>query len=1349
ESSDVTDGNAADGFPAITLVASSGTATIGNADYAAAATTTLTLTIAASATGNTAITVTPTYAVAGAGQIDDVAAANNEMADAETVAGADGAAPIVTAVALSLTSSNVITFTYSEVMTVTNGASTATKGDTTVAGTVAGFGSFATAGNVTVATVKNTVGGNGTTVLTVTLANEAASYLAGTSTTEPSGVFTPVGSAEVKDAVNLQVNTVNTPTTTGGGSWDLAKPTITSVTVSDAASNDGKIDRAVLVLNSAMRDANVTDSNGALGGLAGTFTTGAPNDATTTFNITDPSTQPVNTALGAHTSFLYSGATTLITDLVGNLLDTTVDGQIAAADIVETDGAQPIVTAVALSLTSNRDVITFTYSEAMTVTNGASATGRGDITGAGVVGGFGTFATTGNVTVPTTKNTVGGSGTTALTVTLANEATGYMNNTSTTEPSGVFTPATSVQVVDAASNQVNNLNAPTATGGGTWDLTKPTITSATVSDASGSNGKVDRAVLVLNSAMRDANVTDSNGALGGLAGTFTTGTANDATTTFNLTSDAAQPVNTALGAHTQFNYTGATTFLIDLAGNLLDTVSDGAIADGDIVETDGAVPILVSATYRDLDSNGAVDTLRTTWSENVTMTGSTAVDWTIVGGSITAAFSAAANDAVAGTTLDVTVTADANETSSGVAPTIAYDNDDVNNSVVDGATNAAGTNAAATATDAAAPAVATAIFYDASPATNDGKLDRISVIWSENISAVADGSADWAISSAANFAALTETAVICNSGAAAVNECRYTFTTTTVKTNVGDLSLAYTAGTSVTDGTNTAASKTLTSASSPPFTDGANPVVASTSPADGATSVALDASFSITFSEAMTTTDITTTTLGRSPTFTLGSAVWSSGDTVVTYASHDAWAGLQIYTIDLVQGSINSAALLDSTLDNSAIVADPYTFTTVAASGGGGGGGGGLPASVTVTTPNGGETLTGGGTYNVTWSAPGVADTINLYYSLDSGINFPNTIATAQTNDGSYTWTVPNISSSTVKVKAVSGSLSDISDANLAITYTTPTVSIVNSTIAASPTSVVANGTSFSIITVTVKDAASVPLSGKVVTLASSRGTTDTVTTVTGTTGADGKATFNVYSSTAGTSTYTVTAQGTVLTSTVSVVFTAVGAPTTPGTGETPTSISVGDLIKSPLSTSVYYYGSDNKRHVFPNEKTYKSWYVDFSGIKSVTASQLQGIALGANVKVRPGTVLVKIDTDPKVYAVEPSGLLRWVPTEARALTLYGSAWASRIIDVPLIFWVDYSFGSDITTDAHPTGALIQYTGTTDKYYIQGAERRLISTAGFTANKFQLSNVLAAPTTISYTLGTPITAEDTALTRIY
>jgi hypothetical protein len=40
-----------------------------------------------------------------------------------------------------------------------------------------------------------------------------------------------------------------------------------------------------------------------------------------------------------------------------------------------------------------------------------------------------------------------------------------------------------------------------------------------------------------------------------------------------------------------------------------------------------------------------------------------------------------------------------------------------------------------------------------------------------------------------------------------------------------------------------------------------------------------------------------------------------------------------------------------------------------------------------------------------------------LLYSTNSGSTYPNTIATGESNDGTYSWTVPNDASSTVKVK--------------------------------------------------------------------------------------------------------------------------------------------------------------------------------------------------------------------------------------------------------------------------------------------------------------------------------------------
>jgi hypothetical protein len=195
--------------------------------------------------------------------------------------------------------------------------------------------------------------------------------------------------------------------------------------------------------------------------------------------------------------------------------------------------------------------------------------------------------------------------------------------------------------------------------------------------------------------------------------------------------------------------------------------------------------------------------------------------------------------------------------------------------------------------------------------------------------------------------------------------------------------------------------------------------------------------------------------------------------------------------------------------------------------------------------------------------------------------------------------------------------------------------------------------------------------------------------------------------------------------------------------------ISAGDLIKSSFSPSVYYYGSDNKRHPFPNETIYKTWYSDWLNIKIIPASQLQEITLEKSVTVRPGTILLKIESDPKVYAVEPGGILRWIRTEEIAKALYGSTWNKKIIDVPVTEWINYAFGADIIINQHPTGTLIQYNGTDKIYYIQGTEKRLVSIDVFEALRFSKAYVQEISPDIEYADGMDILSIEMGLMQIY
>lgn len=125
--------------------------------------------------------------------------------------------------------------------------------------------------------------------------------------------------------------------------------------------------------------------------------------------------------------------------------------------------------------------------------------------------------------------------------------------------------------------------------------------------------------------------------------------------------------------------------------------------------------------------------------------------------------------------------------------------------------------------------------------------------------------------------------------------------------------------------------------------------------------------------------------------------------------------------------------------------------------------------------------------------------------------------------------------------------------------------------------------------------------------------------------------------------------------------------------------LSGGDLIKA-SQPAVYYYGANGKRYVFPNEKTYKTWYSDFSGVKTITDAELAAIPIIANVTYKAGVKMVKITTDPKVYAVGQHGVLRWIKTEEAATALYGADWNKKIEDVPDAFFVNYTVGADIVS---------------------------------------------------------------------
>jgi hypothetical protein len=194
--------------------------------------------------------------------------------------------------------------------------------------------------------------------------------------------------------------------------------------------------------------------------------------------------------------------------------------------------------------------------------------------------------------------------------------------------------------------------------------------------------------------------------------------------------------------------------------------------------------------------------------------------------------------------------------------------------------------------------------------------------------------------------------------------------------------------------------------------------------------------------------------------------------------------------------------------------------------------------------------------------------------------------------------------------------------------------------------------------------------------------------------------------------------------------------------------VAIGDIIHAKEFSTVYYVGADGERHPFPDEKVYFSWFTDFSGVKMVSADVLSDISLGRMVRVRPGTWLIKIQSDPKVYAVEPGGIRRWVKSETVAESLYGDDWNKKIIDVSVAFFSGYPEGAAIEEGAaHTKGSVVKST-TGDISYVSesGVLREFADITARTANKIQDKFILDAVTAdLGLPVGETIVAEEDVL----
>ncbi|MFH1089914.1 MAG: Calx-beta domain-containing protein, partial [Candidatus Uhrbacteria bacterium] len=336
-------------------------------------------------------------------------------------------------------------------------------------------------------------------------------------------------------------------------------------------------------------------------------------------------------------------------------------------------------------------------------------------------------------------------------------------------------------------------------------------------------------------------------------------------------------------------------------------------------------------------------------------------------------------------------------------------------------------------------------------------------------------------------------------------------------------------------------------------------------------------------------------------------------------------------TIIVTMGSPTNASQGVTTVHTATIVRDDVSQTypnlpsTV---------GGSTTNSVSISSPTEGEEIIHDSRKAINWSSSGSFSFVNLYYSFGQGTAY-QVIERNLVNTGSYTWTIPNEVGSTITLKLEATDLANV------LASDTASFTIIDGVIVEEETTTETEG---------IEGTEETPTDEEV---------QEEINII-------GMALEEVFGER-----WLEDAEKRGL----SEVF-----------PNFPASVAIGTLIKLPddgdlntqYDSAVYYIGGDHRRHPFPNEAVYKSWFSNFYGIRTVEAETMASIPLGPLVTFRPGSTLVKFPSIPKVYSIDATGALRWLASESLAANLYGNDWSKTVQDVSEAFWSSYRFGDDL-----------------------------------------------------------------------
>ena len=160
--------------------------------------------------------------------------------------------------------------------------------------------------------------------------------------------------------------------------------------------------------------------------------------------------------------------------------------------------------------------------------------------------------------------------------------------------------------------------------------------------------------------------------------------------------------------------------------------------------------------------------------------------------------------------------------------------------------------------------------------------------------------------------------------------------------------------------------------------------------------------------------------------------------------------------------------------------------------------------------------------------------------------------------------------------------------------------------------------------------------------------------------------------------------------------------------------------LRNTNGSTVYYVNASGQLRPFRNESTFLTWF-NFGEIKVISESDFATLPTASPMTIRPGTVPVKLPSEPFLYAVEPNNILRHIANENEARRLYGERWNTKVIDLTLNDYRQYIVGEILKLGDYPDGMVI--TDGRSTCYMEWRHCRPVTEDGFRLNRLRASFV--------------------------